>query len=413
MKLFKIPKVVDLGRLVTEDALTQWLPYHWGRVGPDEEHLREVIGWLKRSHEVTGRQGSSAGYSLLHGWRSAYPETTGYLIPTFLKYAARYGDEDAMQQAIVMAEWELSVQYDSGGIPGSRLGPQNRQPVVFNTGQVIFGFLAAYQRSGRTEFLRAACRAGDFLLGCQDDTGCFVRHTYRGIPHTYNTRTAWSLLSLHRISGDERYLKGARRNLEWALLQQESDGWLRHNQFSPGMPVNMHGLAYAAEGFVEAYMQTGDRRYLEAGERVALQVLRLFEAGGKLPAELDAGWRPLVSYSCVTGNIQFAIIWMRLHQLLGHRRFFDAACEMITWAKRLHRLGGVSAGVRGAVKGSHPVFGRYQRFQFPNWAAKFFADALMLKLELSSRPQAMSPHRAKSLSAGEPRSSWDLTQLPG
>lgn len=413
MRFFKIHNTLELVRLVAADAWTQWLPFDSGRVASDEEHLQEAIAWLKRSHDVTGRAGSSAGYSLLHGWRSAYPETTGYLIPTFLKYAARYSDEDSVQRAIAMAEWELKVQYDSGGIPGSRLGPQNAQPVVFNTGQVIFGLLAVYEQSGRDEFLKAACRAGDFLLGCQDDSGCFVRHTYRGIPHTYNTRTAWSLLCLHRITGDARYLDGARRNLEWALLQQEPDGWLRHNQFSPGMPVNMHGLAYAAEGFVQGYIETGDRRYLEAGERVAVQVLRLFEAKGKLPGELDGAWRPLASYSCVTGNIQFALIWMRLHQLLGNRRFFEAACEMITWAKRLQRLGGVSAGVRGAVKGSHPLFGRYQKFQFPNWAAKFFADALMLKLELSPQPPAKSVRRAQASPAADPASSWQLTQPAG
>jgi hypothetical protein len=36
--------------------------------------------------------------------------------------------------------------------------------------------------------------------------------------------------------------------------------------------------------------------------------------------------------------------------------------------------------VRGAIAGSAPIWGAYSRFEFPNWAAKFFADALMMDL---------------------------------
>jgi hypothetical protein len=400
MTLWRTRYVLDLFRLVFADSIsaqTQWLPRGLGRLRPDEEHLREVISWLKRSHDVTGRQGSSAGYSLVYGWRPAYPETTGYLIPTFLKYGACYDDEDAVQRAVEMAEWELKVQYDNGGIPGLDVGVQNAPPVVFNTGQVIFGLLAVYRQTGGKEFLRGACRAGDFLLSCQDESGCFVRHTYKGIPHTYNTRTAWSLLCLHQTTEDVRYRKAACQNLEWSLAQQEPNGWLRHNQFGPKARVNTHGLAYAAEGFIEAYCQVEDLRYLEAGRRVAAQVLRLFETRGGLPAEFDADWRPLVSYSCVTGNIQFAIIWMRLYQLLGELRYFDAALRMIAWAMRLQRVRGASPGVRGGIKGSHPIYRRYARLEFPNWAAKFFADALMLRRELQSPVQATRSLTDKTL----------------
>jgi hypothetical protein len=32
----------------------------------------------------------------------------------------------------------------------------------------------------------------------------------------------------------------------------------------------------------------------------------------------------------------------------------------------------------GAIPGSFPIWGRYEPFAFPNWATKFFCDALML-----------------------------------
>ncbi|MGF1595582.1 MAG: hypothetical protein ACFCVK_01410 [Acidimicrobiales bacterium] len=34
--------------------------------------------------------------------------------------------------------------------------------------------------------------------------------------------------------------------------------------------------------------------------------------------------------------------------------------------------------IRGAIKGSHPIWGRYAPLGYPNWATKFFLDALLL-----------------------------------
>ncbi len=33
----------------------------------------------------------------------------------------------------------------------------------------------------------------------------------------------------------------------------------------------------------------------------------------------------------------------------------------------------------GGIKGSLPIYGRYAPLQYPNWATKFFADALLAK----------------------------------
>jgi hypothetical protein len=38
----------------------------------------------------------------------------------------------------------------------------------------------------------------------------------------------------------------------------------------------------------------------------------------------------------------------------------------------------LSVNVRGALPGSYPIWGKYEPFAFPNWATKFFADALMM-----------------------------------
>ena len=35
----------------------------------------------------------------------------------------------------------------------------------------------------------------------------------------------------------------------------------------------------------------------------------------------------------------------------------------------------------GALNGSYPFWGKYEPFAYPNWATKYFADALMLEDE--------------------------------
>ena len=34
--------------------------------------------------------------------------------------------------------------------------------------------------------------------------------------------------------------------------------------------------------------------------------------------------------------------------------------------------------IRGGIKGSFPIDGQYGQYEYLNWAAKFFADALMI-----------------------------------
>jgi hypothetical protein len=46
--------------------------------------------------------------------------------------------------------------------------------------------------------------------------------------------------------------------------------------------------------------------------------------------------------------------------------------------------------VRGGIKGSNPVWGRYAPMSFPNWAAKFFVDAMWLRKEILECKSALA-----------------------
>lgn len=47
--------------------------------------------------------------------------------------------------------------------------------------------------------------------------------------------------------------------------------------------------------------------------------------------------------------------------------------------KTTQNLKSLNSGIRGGIPGAFPIYGWYAPFSFPNWAAKFFVDSLMLE----------------------------------
>ena len=85
-----------------------------------------------------------------------------------------------------------------------------------------------------------------------------------------------------------------------------------------------------------------------------------------------------------------ALCWLRLHQITGEEPWREAARKAIDFVKRTQRLEASDAVVRGAIPGSSPIWGAYSRFEFPNWAAKFFADALLMDLTGTALPPQLA-----------------------
>ena len=53
----------------------------------DAAHLDAAVEWLYRAQDATDSDGCAATYNLVLGWEPAYPETTGYIVPTLYDYA--------------------------------------------------------------------------------------------------------------------------------------------------------------------------------------------------------------------------------------------------------------------------------------------------------------------------------------
>jgi hypothetical protein len=363
------------------------------------EHLAAAIRWLERAQDAAGGGGVARSYTLRwkrahgrRGWLAPYPETTGYIIPTFFDYAALAREGGCRARAVRMARWEAEVQMESGAVQGGVIGfPPT--PAVFNTGQVLFGWARAYEETGDERFRTAARRAADFLVAAQDPDGAWRRHGSRyaraGV-NVYDARTAWGLLEAARVTGDPRHRQAARRNLEYVLTRQRPNGWLEACCLDDDRRPLLHTIAYAMEGVLESGLELKDPRLVEAARLPADALLRAQRPDGSLPGRFDADWQPAARWSCLTGDAQTAIVWLRLGWATGAGRYVEAARRVNRYVMATQDLTARDDGVRGGIAGSSPIHGEYAPYEYPNWAAKFFADAMMLELSDGRR----SPRRA-------------------
>jgi len=185
-------------------------------------------------------------------------------------------------------------------------------------------------------------------------------------------------------TGETRIVDAGRRNLDWALRQQDPSGWFRDCSFGSGEDPFLHTIAYATQGLLEAGLRLEESAWVSAALTACRMVLDRMGPEGFVPGTFDRAWRPTARYSCLTGNAQMAVQWLRLSQVTGDRSWADGARLALRFLKTLHDCRTSNATVRGAVKGSHPIWGRYLFGSFPNWAAKFFADALLLDETLTA-----------------------------
>ena len=362
-----------------------------------EVHLRGAIDWLCHAQDIRNGEsdagGVSAGWSFEDGWLPSYPETTGYIIETFLAAAEILGQPELIERTGRMIDWELSIQLPDGAFPG-HFGEAGSQPVIFNTGQIMHGMVAGYAQLGRDECLEAAVRAGRWLRQQQDDDGCWRRFEHNNVPHVYNTRGTWALLATGLLAGDAELVDSANRNLEWALTRQTASGWFSSNAFTPERSPFTHTIAYAIRGFLESGVLLGEDRYLQAAVTAARALANNQRQDGWLAGTYRDGWVADAGYCCLTGLAQMSLNWTRLAQISGEESFRDCARAGLDYLKTTQKLAADNNAVRGGIAGSSPIWGDYSRFEYPNWAAKFFADALMMDMNdisVPPVPQVRSP----------------------
>ena len=347
-------------------------------------HLEATMAWLVRAQDAGSDDGLARMYHIKNGWGPSYPETTGYAIPTFFSYAEYSERSELIERALRMARWECDVQMASGAVQGGVISAAQPTPAIFNTGQVLFGWRAAYRHARTESFRQSALRAADYLVANMDPDGAWRKNlssfTSASLDtYAYNVRSAWALLLAQELEPARPYRAAALRNVEFVLTLCRDNGWIAKNCLGrPEQPL-LHTIAYAYQGLLECAVLAGLDRPLEVVLCGNRELRANFEQFGQLHGRYDSDWNPTVRWRCLTGEAQTAIVWYGLADVTQDRSWASAASAVIATIKKTQRLTGDPARA-GGVQGSHPITAPYGRLEYLNWAAKFFADAMMIEL---------------------------------
>lgn len=345
-------------------------------------HLRLAMEWLERSIRPEG--GSAAHLAASGLWSRSYPETSGYIINTLLDYQTLTGEPRWGEIARRLGDWLLDIQMESGAFAGGMYPSSEYSPSVFNTGQIIIGLAGLYEIGREEKYLQSLTRAARWLASTEDGSGLWPAGNYRGTFNpTYYTRVTWPMLKAWRLTGDDSIRDSAVRVLERMKRRRRENGAFSDWGFSEGAGAYTHTIAYTLRGFLESGRLLEQRDdYLEL---VAPAVERLYRRAelrqGRLPGYFETEWKGSNTFVCLTGNAQVALVLLHYESARSDLRLVNAASKLVDFV--CHRqivMPLPSPRFRGAIGGSSPIWGPYMRFRYPNWAAKFFADSIMLLL---------------------------------
>lgn len=352
----------------------------------NDNHAEAALAWLCRAQDATPDDGFSHSYRLAgntrrasKGWLPSYPEVTGYIIPTLYAAAALLGKRELAERAERAARWEIEIQLPSGAVMAGPLG-RPVSPAIFNTGQVIFGWLSACRATGDGDFADAALRAGNFLVESLDEDGHWRRNQSPLVQPgraLYNARTAWALAEAGLLLDEPNFTDAARRALRAIAREQHPSGWLPHCCLSDHERPLLHTVAYAARGLLEGGRLLEDDHLVSRAISAAEPLLERVQENGWMAGRFAADWSPAAEWSCLTGQAQMASVWMRLAAITSDQSWLAPVPRVLHFLKTTQNRTSRNPGLRGGVKGSAPLTGEYGRLSVLSWATKFFVDALL------------------------------------
>lgn len=284
-----------------------------------------ALAWL-RAHELP-----TGGIRVHSAHAHAYPEVTGYIIPTLLPY----GERDL---ATRLVRWLIAIQRGDGAYTD----PDGGLPYVFDTAQALRGLLAGADLAPGA--LPAARRAADYLCAQMVDGGrggFGLRYT-GDIPESVHLYALPPLVEAADRLGRPAYRDAAKRCLDY---------YAAHPQALQTEPLT-HFLAYELEALIDL-------------GRSDLAISTLERLRDQQTPDGAVRGREGVRWVCTPGLAQLAICWYKTGQ-------WEPADRALAWLEAHQQPSGGFLGSYGPGADYFPDVEL-------SWAAKFYLDAHLLR----------------------------------
>lgn len=327
--------------------------------------------------------GSRAFYSRilypLSGWSKPYPETTGYIIKTFDDLAFDFGYTDLESHSDSMAKWLLTIQMNDGAFPGGIYDEKKTsEKSIFNSAQIIIGLCSRYKRTNNVVYLNSAKKAANWIIESINSEGAFENYHYiENFSPSYYTRVCWPLLRVYKFTKDKNFLNSANKALEYIAKKKLKNGFIKDSGFKPKGHAFLHTIAYTIRGFLESYLITKNELYSNIAIELSEKFLLKFERKKYLAGAYYEDFKEQNNYRCLTGESQTTIIWFKLYQITNDLRYLNAGIKLLDMVSNAIKGPYSIVFARGGHTGSKPFYGKYIALRQPNWASKFYLDAIM------------------------------------
>jgi len=342
--------------------------------------------WVERAQDFGSDRGVSWGTKFGQGFQPSYPETTGYIISTFLELARIFGKSEYRRRAIEMGLWEVATQMKSGAVMGGTVS-SNPNPAVFNTGQVLLGWASLYEETHDDRFAIAGQCAATWMMSLQELDGRWIRgnsNYARKDATLYNVKAAWGLARMGRALNYEQPVQAAIRNGEYTVARQTPNGWFPDCCLTDPRRPLLHTIAYTLQGLLGLGELTGRNDFIACATLTADKLLSLMDPEGFIPGRLNCSMNGAVKWCCLTGTAQTSVIWSQLYELTQQRKYRDAVHRANRYLMARHDIESPDPSIRGGLTGSWPIWGDFCPFMATSSSAKFFIDALVAEKRFST-----------------------------
>jgi hypothetical protein len=122
-----------------------------------------------------------------------------------------------------------------------------------------------------------------------------------------------------------------------------------------------------------------EKKYINAAQKALDNLALEIPSSGFVPGTFNKDWKGDKRFSCLTGNVQLSISFLKLAKLIRSEEYFKIGTVINGYVKSKQNIHTNNLNIRGAIAGSYPIWGNYIHFTYPNWATKFFVDAVLLE----------------------------------